>query len=397
MADSRTRAAPGREPRVLFLTTHAGFFASHWIGLARVLRTQGFEVVVGAARDASVTSIEQEGFLFRNVAFERFGMNPVRELATIAELVRLYADVRPSLAHHFGHKPVVYGAIAARITGVAAVGTVPGLGYAYVTSGAKARTAKAALRVLYRLFRVVNPTPLIFENCADRQLFLERGLVRGAETALVPGAGVDCQKFKPQPECEGDPVVVLAARMVRDKGVVEFVDAARRLAQRGIRARFVLAGAAGDGQRAGISEADLRAWSEEGIVTWIGQSADVPGLLARAHIVCLPSYVEGLPLSLAEAAAAGKPIVASDIPGCRAVVRDRVNGFLVPVKDSAALSDRIAELLADRELRQRMGALGRDFAVRELSIERCVERTFALYRKVGLGVQTSGPAVELTH
>ena len=191
--------------------------------------------------------------------------------------------------------------------------------------------------------------------------------------------------------------MVLAARMLRYKGVVEFVDAARCLAQRGIRARFVLAGAAGDGQRAGISQAALRAWSEEGIVTWIGHSADVPGLLARAHIVCLPSYVEGLPLSLAEAAAAGKPIVASDIPGCRAVVRDRVNGFLVPVKDSVALADRIAELLADRELRQRMGALGRDFAVRELSIERCVERTFALYRKAGLGVQTSGPAVELTH
>lgn len=396
MADTHAQAVADGRSRVLFLTTHASFFASHWIGLGRALREQGFEVIAAAAADASVTSIEREGFIFRNVAFERYGMNALRELSTIFAITRLYADLKPSLVHHFGHKPIVYGALAARLSGITALGTVPGLGYAYVAGGAKAHAAKTALGVLYRLIAMINPTQLIFENCADRQFFLDRGFVGRAQAAIILGAGVDCGAFRPRPECAGAPMVLLAARMLRDKGIVEFVNAARLIARRGIPARFILAGAAGDAQRAGISEGELRAWSDEGVATWIGHQTDVPDLLARAHIVCLPSYVEGLPLVLAEAAAAGRPIVASDIPGCRAVVGDRINGFLVPVGDSSALANRIAELLLDRELRLRMGAASRDFAVRELSIERCVERTFALYRKLGLWIGTPSPAAPLS-
>ena len=394
MAEKRRAAVSDDRRRVLFLTTHASFFVSHWIGLARALREQGFQVIAAAAADSSVASIVQQGFIFREVAFDRYGMNALREISTLFDITRLYLEVRPCLVHHFGHKPIVYGAIAARLSGVTALGTVPGLGYAYSARSARARGAKAALGVLYRLFRLINPTQLIFENSCDRQLFLDKRFIRRAQTTLISGAGVDCQEFKPHPERAGTPEVILAARMLLDKGVEEFVNAARLIARRGIAARFVLAGAAGERDRSGITERELQAWSKEGIVTWIGHRSDVPALLAHAHIVCLPSHGgDGLPRSLAEAAASGRPIVASDIPGCRAVVSDQVNGFLVPVRDSEALADRIACLLLDRELRQRMGAAGRDFAIRELSSERVIERTFDVYRKLGFGVTTATPTV----
>lgn len=395
MADESSRVVADDRRRVLFVVTHASFFASHWIGLARALRNRGCEVIVAGAADTSVASIGEQGFAFYDVAFKRYGMNAVSEIATIFDVVKLYSKVRPSLVHLFGHKPIVYGAIAARIGGVEAiVGTVPGLGYAYAASGVRARTARMALEILYRLCSFLSATQLIFENSADRDFFVRKRFTRLKRTTIVSGSGVDCQAFRPRPERGGTPVVVLLARMLRDKGVEEFVDAARHLAGRALPATFVLAGAAGDRRRHGITESELRAWNALGIVSWIGHCTDVPELLARAHIVCLPSHVEGSSRALAEAAASGRPIVATDIPGCRAVVQDGVNGFLVPVGDSQALADRIAALLMDRELRQRMGAAGRDFAVRELSIERSVEQTLGVYRRLGLGVAMGAPCVE---
>jgi glycosyltransferase involved in cell wall biosynthesis len=174
----------------------------------------------------------------------------------------------------------------------------------------------------------------------------------------------------------------MASRMLVDKGVRDLVAAARELAQRGVRARFILAGTPDPGNPASIPEEDLRSWSQDGSVEWLGQVDDVAGLYARSHIVVLPSYGEGLPRSLIEAAAAGRPIVATDVPGCREVVRDDYNGILVPPRDPARLADAIAELTGDRHKRMEMGRRGRELAVAEFSTRRVIADTFQLYREM---------------
>ncbi|WP_333843179.1 glycosyltransferase family 4 protein, partial [Pelomicrobium sp.] len=195
---------------------------------------------------------------------------------------------------------------------------------------------------------------------------------------LISGAGVDGELFSPRPEPDGAPVVMLASRLLWDKGVGEFVEAARRLAGRG---RFVLVGAPDPDNPASVSEADLRGWVSEGVVEWWGAREDMPAVLNQAHIVCLPSYREGLPKVLLEAMACGRPVIATDAPGCRDCVRDGDNGLLVPIRDAGALAGAIARLLDDPALRRRMGERGRERAVEEFSQERVIAATLAVYRE----------------
>lgn len=383
-----TRLSP--PTRILFLTTHSSYFVSHRMPLARFLRDQGYEVIVAAAADSGVSDIEEEGFRFCNVPFRRQGMNILTELYTLFCIVRLYARERPSLVHHISHKPVIYGAVAAHLTGIRAiVGTVTGLGYAYAGPGLKASIVRFIIEMLYRLYFRDGRTHLIFQNPNDQALFVRKRFISPSRTSLIAGSGVDCEVFVPSTEPEGVPVVVLASRMLRDKGVGEFVEAARQLKARGVSARFILAGAAGDNNPSSIPEAQLLAWTQEGVVDWVGYSRDMPTLFARAHIVCLPSYREGLPLVLAEAAAAGKPVITTDTPGCRDVVQEGVNGFLVPVQDSKILADRMECLLQDAGARQRMGEAGRAFALQQFAVEHIVAQTVDIYQRLGVKVMAS--------
>ena len=372
--------APGRE-RILIVVNAAWFFVSHRLPVAVAARDAGFDVHVAASPDETVAQVEAAGLPFHSVPMRRGLAGLLSDLAGLRALVRLYRRLRPALVHHVTIKPVVLGSIAARVAGVPRVlNAVAGLGSMFLATGA---TGTARARLVTAVLRQARGPGhwYLFQNESDRADFVSRGIAAPTRTFLLPGSGVDLQRFQPTPEPPGTPVVVLPARLLQDKGVTDFVDAARRLRAAGAGVRCVLVGGLDADNPTALAKATVESWVEEGVVEWWGHRADMPAVLADAHVVCLPSYREGMPKALLEAAAAGRPIVATDVPGCRECVRPGETGLLVPVRDPVALAAAIASLLDDPERRRAMGRAGRALAEREFGVERVVAATLDAYRR----------------
>jgi len=366
--------------RLLYVFNDAGFFLSHRLPVARAAAAAGYEVHVATPPGPSVAQVQGHGFGHHPIGLTRRGVNPGGELAAFAALARLYRRLRPELIEHATIKPVLYGGLAARLLRQpAVVSWMTGLGFVFISGGARATLVRRFVAAGYRAALDRPAAWVIFENPDDRDLFVSRGLASRDRARLIRGAGVDMDRFHPTPEPPGPPTVVLAGRMLRDKGVIEFVDAARALRSAGGTARFALVGSADPGNPAGLPEAQLRAWHAEGAVEWWGQRDDMPEVLSQAHVACLPSYREGLPKVLVEAAACARAIVATDAPGCREVVRHEWNGLLVPVRDAAALADALGRLLRDPAERARMGARGRTWVEQEFSEQHVIGQTLAVY------------------
>lgn len=372
-----------RQPRVLFVDNDINTFYGYRVGLARAARDKGFEVHVAAPRGKSEVLVRQEGFHYHAISMTRQGMQPWRELATIVALYRLYRQLRPDLVHHLRLKPVLYGGLAAygaRVPSV--VGLLTGLGYVFMAESRKARIMRKFVTLAFKLgFRHDNQR-VIFQNPDDRAVFVDHGILPAAKTALIKGSGVDVEIYRPTPEAEGVPVVLLASRMLFDKGIAEFVQAAADLRAAGVQARFVLAGDVDPGNPTAISAEQLREWSESGVVEYWGLQTDMLAAIAKCHIVCLPSYREGVPKVLIEAASCGRAIVTTDAPGCREIVRNGDNGLLVPVRDSKALAQALRMLIEDAEIRRNMGRRGREIVVGEFSLEQVVKETLGVYREL---------------
>jgi glycosyltransferase involved in cell wall biosynthesis len=366
-------------PKLLFFVTEDYYFVSHRLTLAVTAQADGYDVGV-------VTRVRECGDIIRRAGlrllpFEnaRSGLNPITELWTLFRLIRLYRRERPDLVHHVAMKPVLYGSIAASLAGrPAIINAVAGMGWLFISRSGWARWLARPLRAAFE--RVLSAGIALVQNPDDARLLVEMG-VPESRIRRVPGSGVDIHVFRARPVPEGTPVVVLAARLLWDKGVGEFVAAARLLRQRGVTARFLLAGEPDALNPASIPAGDVSAWVREGVVEHLGWVADMPGLLAACHIACLPSYREGLPKSLIEAAAAGRAIVTTDVPGCRDVVRDGDNGFLVPPRDSRSLADALARLIENPELQRQMGARSRARAEQEFAMDGVVQQILALYRE----------------
>jgi glycosyltransferase involved in cell wall biosynthesis len=285
------------------------------------------------------------------------------------------------LVYHIGLKPILYGGVAARIAGVpAAVNLFIGWGHLFTTRTMKTRVLRSiAARGLQCSFRHQNHR-VIFQNPDDRNRLLASGSVSGDRVVLIKGSGVDLSLFTPKPEPDGPPVVLMASRLLWEKGVGEFVAAARALRARGSRARFILLGEPDPGHPSAVPLPMLAHWRDAGDVEWLGWQPDMPAWMAQSHIVCLPSYYgEGVPRILLEAAASGRPIVTTDSAGCREVVRHGQNGLLIPVRDSEALVGAIAQLIDNAPLRAAMGTRGREIAVTEFSLEQVIDANFAVY------------------
>lgn len=369
-----------RPKRVLFVVNDPAFFLSHRLPLGLAARERGYDVHVATGPGAAASEVRAQGFPFHEVPLSRSGRRPDAELRAIAALYKLFRELAPDLVHLVTIKPVLYGGIAARLARVpAVVSAVSGLGYVFIQRGARATATRAAVRAMYRVALGARRGRTIFQNGEDLDDFVAHKSVRRDHTVLIRGSGVDLARFRPTPEPPEPLVVMLPSRMLWDKGVGEMVEAARSLRAKHPRVRFVLVGDT-DPNPASIPRATLEGWRDEGVVEWWGFRRDMPDVLAQAHVVVLPSYREGLPKGLIEAAAAGRPIVTSDVPGCREVVRHEDNGLLVPVKDAVSLAAAIDRLLADPDLRRRMGARGRERAVEEFSVEGVVESTMSLYR-----------------
>lgn len=388
-------------PRLVFLVTEDWYFVSHRLALARAAKEAGFEVTVITRCNAECAAIEAAGL--RVVPFEmaRRGLNPLGLLREVLGVARLYRKLKPDIVHHVALRPVVVGGLAARLAGVKnVVSAVAGMGYAFALTpspsprgrgepdgvravSGESRVSHAARRlvgfVLERLLRFALARGVVIVQNPDDAATVQGLGIAPERIRLIPGAGVDTEHFSPQPEPEGVPVVMLASRLLWDKGVGEFVEAARRLKGR---ARFVLVGAPDPGNPASVAEGDLRAWVQDGIVEWWGRRDDMAKVLSAAHIVCLASYREGLPKVLLEAMACGRACITTDAPGCRDCVRDGDNGLLVPVKDAVALAAAIARLIDDKNLRRRMGERGRERAVAEFSLDGVIGATLEAYRGV---------------
>jgi glycosyltransferase involved in cell wall biosynthesis len=391
------RTGHAGEPRtILFIVNVAWFFVSHRLPVARAARAAGYDVhlLTDVAATEELSLLTQEGVTVHRASLARGGLNPLADLRFLLRTLTIMRRVSPVLVHNVTVKPVIYGTWAARLVGVPGIiNAISGFGYAFSHESRwlLARALRGAYRHLLRSPRV----HVIFQNDDDASEFLRRGLVSQEQIVVIRGSGVDLSAYSPSEELLAtEPLVVLPARMLRDKGVLEFAMAARRLRQRGCRARFVLAGPLDPSNRSALSAGEIADLTRDGSLDWLGQVKDMPELYRRAHIVCLPSYREGLPKSLIEACAAARPIVTTDVPGCRAVVAHEVNGLLVAPRDPAALADALQALLDSSALRKRFGAAGRTRAEREFGLEAVIAQTLQLYDKVvQTGAQHGGSAV----
>lgn len=370
--------------RLFIIVNELHFFVSHRLPLALAARDAGYEVHVATRPVRDAAQIESLGLVHHPIRLSRSGKNPFAELLVIWRLVRLLRRVRPDVVHLVTIKPVLYGGLAARLAGVhGVVAAVSGLGFVFTSQRRGARLLRGIVTGLYRMALDHPNLRVIFQNPTDRSLLLSRDVIAPEATILVPGSGVDLQAYRAQPETDGEPIVVMAARLLKDKGVAEFVEAARLLRQRGVRARFLLAGEPDSGNPQSVTADELRAWQAAGDVELLGFRSDIAGLFCAAHIVVLPSYYgEGLPKVLIEAAACGRAVVTTDSPGCRDAIEPDITGLLVPARDVGALARAIHLLIDDVSLRRRMGQAGRQLAERRYSIERIIDAHLIAYADV---------------
>jgi glycosyltransferase involved in cell wall biosynthesis len=370
------------QPKTLiFLLTEDWFFASHFLTRALAAKAAGWRVLLLAHSGDATAAIRAAGIEVIAVPFIRRRTNPIAELRFTLALAKHYRQLRPDLVHHIALKPILVGGIAAKLARVPAVVNAPtGLGFVFSSDRLLAKLLKPLVSFLLRFTLSPKNARVIFENPDDQAELQRLGMIRAGTASLIRGAGVDIEKFAPRPEPPPPVRILLIARMIREKGVADFVEASRLLRTENMPAEFVLVGAPDPGNPGTITEAELRNWEAEGLVTWLGPRQDIAELLCGAHIACQPSsYREGLPKSALEAMASGKPLVASDIPGCREAVVDGETGLLVPPRNPRALAAALRRLIEDPELRARMGAAGRLRAVQEFADAIICRQTLLVY------------------
>jgi glycosyltransferase involved in cell wall biosynthesis len=367
--------------RILYVVITGARFCSHRLPLARAALARGHTVAVATALEGQAPAIAAAGIEPIDVPFPRRSLRPDREAALLFALRAAIRRYRPDLVHSVSLKPMIHGTLAARLEGVRAmVNTLTGVGYVFTSGEWLARTLRPLVKQGLRRVLATPRQRLIVQNPDDARLLVAEGIVPASAVTLIRGSGVDTAVFTPRPEAGGTPLVVLPARMLRQKGVEDFVAAARLLRERGIPLRAALVGEPDPENPSSVPVAQLQAWHAEGAVEWWGWRADMAEVLAQSHVVCLPStYGEGIPKCLLEAAACARPIVATDIPGCREAVQHGENGLLVPPHAPRALADALERLVAHPEQRRAMGERGRRRAVEEFSDARIVAETLAVY------------------
>jgi glycosyltransferase involved in cell wall biosynthesis len=371
---------------LLYIVTEDWYFWSHRLALARAARAAGWDVTVATRVQAHGERILAEGFRLVALPWRRGGGGLWRELRAIWILYRLLRRERPDLVHLIALKGIVYGGLAARLAGCRArVSTVAGLGYVFTSKSRRARLMRPLLSRALGWAMAGRGSLVTVQNPDDMRMLAAAGLVESARMSLIRGSGVDIGRFAPVPEPDGTPIVGMACRMVRDKGVGCVVAAARRLRAEGVAIRFHFVGALDAENRDAHSRAEVEGWVAEGLIEWHGPVQDVAGFWHSCHIAAYPSiYGEGIPKTVLEAAACGKPVVTTDMPGCRETVTDGITGFLVPPADPDAVADKLRLLAEDAALRRRLGAAARLKVLDEFADARIVAETLAVYdRAVG--------------
>ena len=372
------------EPRLLFLVTEDWYFWSHRRTLAEAARNSGFEILLATRVQDLGDSIRNAGMKLIPIRLRRGSRNPLKEFFSLGQLVSIYRREKPTIVHHVGVKPILYGSWAARLAGVpCVVNAQPGLGYVFTARSYRAALLRKCVQTAYRSAWGGRNSKVVFQNQENLDFFVDRGVVTRDRTALIRGCGVNLEEFRYRPEPDGVPVVMMAGRVLWNKGVGEMVAAARLLREQNVECRMVLVGRPDPDNPESVPETVLRQWHDERTIEWWGYRSDMADALSEATLVVQPSYEqEGLPKSLVEAAAVGRAIVATDVPGCREVVHDNENGLLVPPRDAAALAKAIARLLTQPSRRAEMGRQGRQLAEQEFSSDTISRQTIAMYQEM---------------
>lgn len=366
---------------IAYFVTEDWYFVSHRLSLAIAAKDAGYTVYVITRVTSHGDVIRSAGLNLIPITLSRRGKNPVVEAMFVKKLVAIYRCINPQLVHHIALKPVIYGSLAARIAKVpATVNALAGLGFLFSSASTLARLLRPIIKRVLRYMLNNEGTAVILQNPDDLEKLVDGEIVSRDRTRLIMGSGVDTEVYRAHDEVDSTPIVLLASRLLWDKGVGEFVEAARELKKKGTDARFVLAGEGDDENPGSISSKQLEEWQQQGDVECWGRRDDMPGVFAQSHIVCLPTaYGEGVPKVLIEAASCGRAIVTTNSPGCREIVEDEVNGILVPVKNVDALAAAIGRLLNSPETRERMGKAGRQMVKDRFSLGRVIDETLAVY------------------
>lgn len=371
--------------KLLFVVNDLNFFVSHRLPLALAAQQQGYQVAVAGPMGLVESEISQYGFTIYPVPFKRSSMRIKEEINTLLALYHLFKKTKPDIIHLLTIKPILYGCIAACLAGAKQVIAAPtGLGYVFSAQGTRTFILRNFILAFYFIALRISGARVIFQNPDDCDLFINHHLIPKKRCTVILGSGVDPDYYTYQIEPESIPTVILAARLRWDKGVAEFIDAAKAAQAAYIKARFVLVGKIDMDDPNAITEQQILAWVEQGICEWWGYQSDMRTVFAKCHIVCLPSkYREGVPKVLIEAAACGKPIVTTDMPGCREIVKNDANGLLIPPGDSKALLQAIETLLHKPELRKNMGLQGRTRVIEEFSVHSVISKTLQFYQANG--------------
>ncbi|MCG5239091.1 glycosyltransferase family 4 protein [Azospirillum doebereinerae] len=386
-----------RRPKLLYLVTEDWYFWSHRLPMARAARDAGFDVTVAARVDKHGERIAAEGFRVLPLAWQRRSVNPLGALGAVREIAALYRREAPDIVHHVAMKPVLLGGLAAMAARVpAVVNALTGLGSAFIGSGGlKSRVAGAVARPLLRAVLSRPNSLAILQNADDRRTLVEAGLLDADRAWIVRGSGIDTTHYKALPEPPEPPVTVgCVARLLADKGVAPLVEAQQALRAKGLDVRLLLAGTPDPENPTSIPQADLDRWAALPGVELAGHVADVRAVWSRCHVAVLASRREGLPKSLLEAAACGRAIVATDVPGCREVAHAGENALLVPPDDANALAGALETLVRDSGLRARFGEASRRLVESDMAADRVGARTVELYRSLLTNVHPSAVPAE---
>ncbi|MCD9097669.1 glycosyltransferase family 4 protein [Luteimonas fraxinea] len=353
--------------------------------LALALKDRGYDVLLISPPGPYGQQLQALGLRWLPVPMDRRSLNPFREARLLVWLHSLFRKERPDLVHGFTIKCAIYGSLAARLAGVPArVNAVAGMGYVFTSADLKARLLRPLVRGLMHAALGGRTARLILQNPDDVAQLVDARLVSASAVRLIPSSGVDCARFNPQspdrPDADQRIRVVLVARLLRHKGLFEFVEASRLLSARGRAIEFVLAGTPDDGNPDSVDEQTVQGWVNAGLVKWLGHVDDVSHLLRSCNVMALPSYYgEGLPRSLIEASASGLALITTDMPGCRQAIDDGVTGLMIPPRNAEALADAIETLDVDRALTKRMGEAARQKALAEFDERLVIDRTISVY------------------
>lgn len=365
---------------LLYLANEDWAFVQHRLPMARAARAAGFDVHVATNVSKHAEAIQAEGFTLHPISLRRGSRSPIATLASIKTIRTLQQQIKPQLLHHSGLQCCVLGGLASLGSGTPQVNAMTGLGYAFTETSARARALRAVVSAVLRFLLNRDTSITLLQNPDDRQT-LERLGIDPARTTLIPGSGVDIDALTPLPEPAGPITVGFAGRLLTDKGIRALIAAHRILRKRGADINLLIAGEPDPANPASVSLDEAQRWNDEPGITWLGRIDDITSLWRRSHIAALPSHREGLPKSLLEAAASGRPLIAADAPGCREIVIHERTGLLVPIEDPAALANAIETLASSKELRATYGATARQLVVEKMSAQSVGAATVALYEK----------------